>query len=206
MSLPLATIGTDVLSYGSTGATIGSIIPGVGTAIGGAIGAGVGFVMGLFDSNADSEAEKAARKQAEFNKFLADQAAADALTRAESEVGRRQLETGQAIGEVRADLGASGVVGSQGSAVDLQAGIAAAAEVDKLTIRANARREAWGYKMQAKQIMDAYEAAKKRGDDQAFSNLIKTGAEVAGDIYRNRKSLGLGGDGGSSRKGSKLED
>ena len=38
------------LSYGATGAMIGSIIPGVGTAIGGAIGAVVGAGMGVVDN------------------------------------------------------------------------------------------------------------------------------------------------------------
>lgn len=45
-----ADIAGRALSYGATGAMIGSIIPGVGTAVGGAIGAVVGAGMGVVDN------------------------------------------------------------------------------------------------------------------------------------------------------------
>jgi phage tail tape-measure protein len=45
-------IGKDALSWGATGAMLGSIVPGVGTAVGGAVGATAGGLYGLY-RNAD---------------------------------------------------------------------------------------------------------------------------------------------------------
>jgi hypothetical protein len=46
----------DVAKWGGTGATIGSIIPGVGTAIGGGVGAALGLGMGLYNNSSDIKA------------------------------------------------------------------------------------------------------------------------------------------------------
>ena len=43
-----ADVGAEALTYGGTGAMIGSVIPGLGTAIGGAIGAALGTGVGLY--------------------------------------------------------------------------------------------------------------------------------------------------------------
>lgn len=43
------------VSWGSTGAAIGSMIPGVGTAVGGGVGAGIGALIGLFSDTEQQE-------------------------------------------------------------------------------------------------------------------------------------------------------
>lgn len=184
MALPLATIGSSTMK----GAAAGSVVPGIGTAI----GAGVGFVLGLFSASAEQDAEREAYKQMLRNKILIEREATKALVRGEQEIGRRSLQDEQLRGTQRAALAHSGVSVSSGSAVDLQADSAAIRTMDSLTIRANAGTEAYGYKLQSWKLTEAFKAAKKRGDQEAFSQFISSGAELAGSIYRNRKDFGLG--------------
>lgn len=90
-----------------------------------------------------------ARAVADQNADLADQAARDAKLRAKEEEAQLRLDIAGTIGKQRAAYAAGGVeLGSPGSALDTLGDTAALGEMDVQTLRANAAREAWGYRAQ----------------------------------------------------------
>jgi hypothetical protein len=80
---------------------------------------------------------------------LADAQAQDALERGQIAEQRVRLAGRQQLGSTRAALAAQGVDISMGSAADVQASEAGLTEIDALTTRNNAAREAYGYKVDA---------------------------------------------------------
>lgn len=130
---------------------------------------------------------------ADMNAALADVQATDALARGDEAAGRSRLGTTQLLGGQRAALGASGVVINDGSAAQVQAEARFYGALDEITIRNNARREAWGFKAQA--INDRAQGRMSRAagrnigkasDLASYSSLL-TGAAQAGSIYRGSK-------------------
>lgn len=116
-----------------------------------------------------------------YNKRVADQNAAaaefqaeDAIIRgAEEEKVMRERIRG-AIGTARVSYAGQGVDVSSGSAVDLQASIADAGERDALTIRNNAAREAWGYRVQAVDFRNRGKLDQYKGNVQAFNTVLSS--------------------------------
>lgn len=85
----------------------------------------------------------------DFNVAALEAQATDAIQRGkESELIFRQ-KLKQTIGSQRASFAAQGVDVGSGSPADVQADTARQGELDAITIRTNAAREAWGYSTQA---------------------------------------------------------
>lgn len=121
---------------------------------------------------------------------LADQQAADAIARGKEAETRQRQATRGLIGAQRATLAAQGIDVSTGSALDVQADTAALGELDALTIRNNAAREAFGYRVQAMDYRNQGAMAALAGKNQAaalrnqsYSTLL-TGAANTYGIYR----------------------
>jgi hypothetical protein len=114
---------------------------------------GVGAIAGLGGMIQSSQASKAkseydakvAANQAKVAGYQAD----DALARGEIAERQQRLKTNQLVGQQRASMGASGVSLDSGSFVDTLEDTAGYGELDALTIRSNAAKEAWGYRAQA---------------------------------------------------------
>lgn len=86
---------------------------------------------------------------AEINARIADLGAESALEQGKQQVAERTLRAGQERGAQRAALAANGVALNEGSAAEIQASSALIKEIDANTLRANATRSAWGYRMNA---------------------------------------------------------
>jgi len=82
------------------------------------------------------------------NQELADRQAADAVARGQVAEDAQRRKTAQAIGTQTAILAAQGTDLS-GSPTDILGDTASAGELDAQTIRSNAAREAYGYKIQS---------------------------------------------------------
>lgn len=106
------------------------------------------------------------------NAQIADWQAQDALDRGvvNERISRRQ--TKQVIGSQRASLASQGVDINKGSALDVQADAAYLGELDALTIRNNAAKEAWGYKVQANDYRNKGKIAKREGMFGAFNTIL----------------------------------
>lgn len=125
------------------------------------------------------------------NASLADAQAADAISRGQVEESRYRLGTRQQIGSTRAGLAAQGVDLGSGSALDVQASEASIGELDALTIRNNAAREAWGFNVDALNFRQQAKLAEFGGKQaaagyraQSVSTLL-TGAANTYGIYQS---------------------
>ncbi len=113
-------------------------------------------------------------------------AAADAIHRGQIEEDAARTRTRMLVGEQSAAFAASGVELGSGSPASVTADTAMFGELDALTIRSNAQREAWGYKSQAEEF-----ARKKRLTLSSARN--DTGATLltGGSRALNQYSTGL---------------
>lgn len=98
---------------------------------------------------------RAAQAQANYqaavsrnNAQMAEWQAQDAIKRGQIEEDQHRRKVSQFIGTQRVGFGASGFDLGDETAVDILGDTAAMGEYDALTIRNNAAREAWGYRVQ----------------------------------------------------------
>lgn len=173
----------------------------VGLAVAGAVTKTVGTIKA---GNAAERVGKAQREASEsqaelsdFNAQVADLQAKDAIARGQDEEQRFRAKVRGTIGAQRADFAAGNINVAYGSAVDVQADTAFLGELDALTIRTNAAREAWGYEVQSEDLTrrgqiqrkegymyeQAGKAAKSASRWDAAGSLIGTSASLAGAHY-----------------------
>lgn len=145
-------------------------------------GAAVG---NAFASWAAMKREKAIAKQ---NAKLAEAAAQDALARGRMAQFALRLKQAQTKGTQRAALAANGVALDSATAQDLQAGTDFVAGMDATTIENNARREAYGYRMQASNYQAAAQAANPMS--AGFGSLMEGAASVAAKWQANTQTFG----------------
>lgn len=108
------------------------------------------------------------------NAAIQDRAAQDALARGRIDEQQHRLKVAQMKGSQRSALAASGVQVDTGSALDVVADTALMGEMDALTIRSNAEREAYSF------LVGAYNARAQASTLQAESGLYRmTGANAA---------------------------
>lgn len=138
------------------------------------IGAGGLTAYGQYQSG------RANDRLARQNARIAEAQAEDALVRGEQDVTRRRIKTEGQIGAQRARLAAQGVDINVGSAAEIQAETAALSELDVVTIRNNAAREAWGYRTQAADYRARGRIARTEGTYDALGTLLTTGARAGG--------------------------
>lgn len=130
---------------------------------------------------ARDEAEAAGRRE-----LFAEHQAADAVARGEREAAITRSRGSQMIGEQTVYSGASGVDVASGTPGKVAEMTRVYSEVDAATIRANAAREAWGYKVEALEQSDAGRVARKRGDEKATGTFL-TGVGRTLDQYGQMK-------------------
>lgn len=134
------------------------------------VGGGLDFLGALRAGGAAKRAglaqQRAAEKSgelADFNAQVAALQAEDAVTRGQEEEQRYRAKVRQTIGAQRVGFAASNIDVGYGSAVDVQVDAAMLGELDALTIRGNAAREAWGFKMQAEDYHRRGQLAREEG-------------------------------------------
>jgi len=137
-------------------------------AAGGALGAYGSYESGKANRDIDRANAEVARMKAEQSVEAGEQQAAI------QDVKGRQLEGAQ-----RAGFAGQGVVSNAGTAGMVESSSEAMSEMDKLLIRTNARRQAWGYQSQANDYENQAEMAYKGGVTGALSSLIGAGGQVA---------------------------
>lgn len=124
-----------------------------------------------------------AAAQGRENARVANMQAEDSLRRGAIEEDQQRSRMRAILGSQRAAMGANGTTAS-GTNLGLLAETAQFGEVDALTIRNNAAREAFGYKNQAAQELNAGRNAKRAGTMGAFSTLLTGGAQAFGSFKK----------------------
>jgi hypothetical protein len=89
------------------------------------------------------------KTQSQMNSRLAEIQADDAITRGKTQAEQLGTQTKKMIGAQKAAYAGQGIEIDSGSAMDVQGDTAAMSALDRMTIKNNAAREAWGYKVQA---------------------------------------------------------
>lgn len=140
---------------------------------------------GVSNYMAADSAGKAADGVAKFNAKVADLQAADAIKRAETDSADRSKETAQLQGAQKAALAAQGIDPNEvgGTAEDILSSTQQLNDRDVATIKSNALRTAWGYKIDAKNSRMAGDIARSQGQQRAIGGAINTGAAIYRDGY-----------------------
>lgn len=160
----------------SAAISAGSAAIGTGVAIGGAVAKGA----------ADAKAGEDARIAGLRNQFLAEVAASDAVDRSRLAQGEVKAQAGRIMGAQKSAYAAGGVdvhAGTTGT-VARETAIYADAEVE--AIKANAAREAWGYKVAGAQSAQEGEDRAEIGRASFYSSLLGAAGEGlfrAGSIF-----------------------
>jgi hypothetical protein len=152
----------------------------------------IGLALTAASGYTQYEGQKAQGKYneavAENNAKVADAQAQQALQKGSIDEDRQRAKVRQVIGAQRTALAANNVQTSSGTALDLIGETAQMGEDDALTIRANAARDAWGFKAQATDFRNQGVLAAATAKNAATGTLLTTGANVAGQGYSYYKS------------------
>jgi len=157
------------------------------------MGAAAAAMVGLnvLQGTANASMQKAQAKyqasQMNQNAKLANMQAEDSLRRGEEQAYQIRKQSKSLIGSQRASYAAQGIDVSSGSALDVQGDTAALAELDALTIKNNAFKEAMGYKIQASQLKSNAKAVKSFGQMQSNLSLLGGGIGAVGSYYQYKQ-------------------
>lgn len=120
------------------------------------------------------------KSQDEFNSKVADFQGEDAIQRGDKAANQQRKITNETIGAQRASMANQGIDVNSGSAADIQSQTRVMGEQDALTIKNNAWREAWGYKMQALGYKSQGEYAGFAADSKSRNTLLTGGLQAVG--------------------------
>lgn len=120
------------------------------------------------------QAGKNAQMVANYNAQVNDAKADDAIVRGRETEARHRIGTRKLIGSQRAAFAASGVVVGEAdsTATNVEVDTATMSEVDAMTIRSNAAREAWGYRTGAQDDRFRGDIARTEGRNKATADVI----------------------------------
>jgi len=139
----------------------------------------------------------------EMNATLADRRAKDAIERGQIAEQRKRQEVAAIVGKQTAGMAANGVDLTFGSPLDTLIDTATMGEIDALTIRTNANREAYDYKVQAVNSRSNATLSRAQADAAETGGYLKAGATIlggGGQAYG--RSKGIPSYTGSSNPGS----
>lgn len=140
------------------------------------VGTGLSAVGQVQQSQAQNASFKYQAAVARNNQIIANRMAEDARKRGELEANIQRQKSRQLQGAQRAALASSGVLVDQDTAADVVADTAALGELDALTIRSNAEREALGFEAQGMNF--ASEAGLAQSKIDPSGGLIRAGSTL----------------------------
>lgn len=129
-------------------------------------------------------AGRAANQAGQYNARMAEMQARDAELRGQEAEARHRKDVSRLTGSQRAALAGQGVDVNDlgGSAMDIQTDTAYLGELDALTIRNNAAREAWGFRSQAANYSAQGRNAQAAGTLNAAGTLLGGGMSLYRDF------------------------
>ncbi|MDP6718409.1 MAG: hypothetical protein QGF59_07165 [Pirellulaceae bacterium] len=158
-------------------------------------------VSGVMQAYGQQQAAKQAQAEANFraalaenNRIRGEQLAEDALRRGKEAEREERIRGNLLLGQMQAVLGSSNVEVNEGSAGDLVIDQAEINELDALTVRTNAEREAQEFRFQAAAAGSeaalfrfSGENARRSGTFAAAGTLLSTAGTVAQRWYGFKK-------------------
>lgn len=141
----------------------------------------IGATGSLATAYTSAEASRAQgeyqKRMYELNQGMAEFQAKDIIRRGDKESAQMAKKVKQTVGAQRAALAAQGVDVDSGSAIEVQEDTQLIGAKDALTIKNNAWREAWGFKVQAIQMGAQGEFAKMAAGNQARNTMLTGGLQ-----------------------------
>lgn len=156
-----------------------------------AVSVGMQAISGMQQSSAQKSEGAFQSQQLTANSRIANLQADDAIFRGDRDAKDHKADVKRLIGAQRAAAGAQGIEVNSGSALDVQADAAGEGEIDALTIKNNAFREAWGYRVQASDYQTQAEFAKLSASNKSRNTILTTGMNIistGADTYYKSKS------------------
>lgn len=149
------------------------------------IAAGATVAAGGLAAYSSYQSGQTNKDLAESNAKIAEYQAADAQRRGAIEEEEERNRIRAILGAQRATYGANNVVSSTGTPLGLLSQTAYYGEIDALTVRNNAAREAFGYRTDAVHSRVRGKLAGREGNLGAGSSLLTSGSQAYG-IWRTR--------------------
>lgn len=172
-----------------TAIALGLALAGTATSIYGQVKAGKAAKK---EGELQQEAAESQADLSDYNGAIADLQAKDALQRGDIEANRFRARTRALVGEERTGFAAGNVDVGFGSALDVQEDAAFLGELDALTVRTNAAREAWGYRVEATDQRNRAEIQRKEGANAKEAGKQRQSAAnwgAAGTAFSSGSSL-----------------
>ena len=142
------------------------------------IGAGISAYGKYREMQAAKARSKYEAGVSKRNAGVAEMQAQDALKRGQAAEELQRKKTALIIGQQRAGFAGQGTEVGYGSPLDILGDTASAGELDALTIRTNAEREAWGYRNQQRQFLADEAISKSSAKSSAMDGVLGIGESM----------------------------
>jgi len=208
MCIPAGGASPNLTTWSDTTPTGGGAAAPAGGGIGGLLGAlSSGLQVAGVLSGARGAASSAAASQQAYeyqaavnrnNAQVAQWQAQDAIQRGAQAEQQQRLKVAQLKGTQRASLAARGVSLAEGSALNILQDTDYMNELDSLTIRDNAAREAWGHRVQASNysndaaLLSNRAASSQSASSAGLSSLLAGAGQVASSWYARSATTSRG--------------
>lgn len=142
------------------------------------VAAGTSLANGYAQQQAALGNAAAQKGTADVNARLSTVAADDAIARGEKDAAKIKANARRITGSQRAAMAAQGLDPDVGSGLDLQTDTAVLSSADAATVRNNAWREAWGYRVEAVNATAAGRYAEISGNAAARASILTGSLEA----------------------------
>lgn len=166
---------------------------GISAAIMFGLKAGADVIGGIGEANAQREQAKYQEHMYEVNAKLAEDQGKDAIQAGDLEANKLESKAGALRSTQRVSYANQGVDVNTGAAAETQADTVALSKLDALTIKNNAWRQAWGYRVEAINSRSQGAFARAAGESRANSTLLTAGIKGLGDVLQGANYLKGGG-------------
>lgn len=165
------------------------------------IGAGVSVYSAIEQGNANADMARYQAQVAANNQSIAEQNARLTAASGEAAVNREQLKTRAVVGALKAQEAAHGLDVNTGSAVDVRSSAAELGELNALTVRSNAAREAYGYETQSQNFADQSKLDVAQAGNAETSGYLKGASSLLSGVSSYGREFGFGGGGSTASPG-----
>jgi prolyl-tRNA editing enzyme YbaK/EbsC (Cys-tRNA(Pro) deacylase) len=152
----------------------------VGSLAVGTIGAGVSAYGSIEAGEANSAAANYQSQVSANNAIIAQQNAQYATAAGEAQVTQSQLKTAAVVGAIKTNQAASGLDVNSGSNVDVQSSAKELGELDALTIRNAAAKQAYGYQVGAYSDVASSQLQSAQSQQALTAGMYGAGTSILG--------------------------
>jgi hypothetical protein len=154
------------------------------------VAGGVGAYGAIQSSDAASASASYQAQVSANNATIASQNAQYATAAGEAQVTQSQLKTAATVGGIKASEAASGLDVNSGSNVDVQSSAKQLGELDALTIRNAAARQAYGYQTQSMSDVAQAGLEKAQSSQDLTAGMFGAGSSILGGATSASNSYG----------------